>query len=163
MKRLILLTTLVALAGVVAAGFAHPGEWPVVVPVAAADKAVPNDKKKLQGHWNIVKVEIDKKPLSMDPLKDSMLFVKGERYSFELGKTKLEFTFKLFPDRTPKAIDLTVFEGSEKGKTYFGIYKLEGDTFTICRTTEPGKPRPTAFVTEPDSGRMIVVWKHMKH
>jgi uncharacterized protein (TIGR03067 family) len=57
---------------------------------------------------------------------------------------------------TPKAIDLTVIGGPEEGMTYHGIYKVEGDTYTICRNVAPDKERPTGFVTSPKSGLTLV-------
>jgi uncharacterized protein (TIGR03067 family) len=130
--------------------------------LVAADKSATNDKARLQGTWRIVSVEIDKKPLSMDDLKDARLVVSGDHYSFALGKDRLEITYKMDEGKKPKAIDLTIVEGPEKGKTYRGIYKLEGDTYTICRSTEPNNERPTGFATQPGSGLMIVVWKRAK-
>jgi uncharacterized protein (TIGR03067 family) len=127
-----------------------------------ADDAAKADQKKLQGTWAIVSVEINKQPIAMDMLKDARLTVKGTKYSFKLADTKLELTYKLFPDKTPKAIDLTVTEGAQKGKTLHGIYKLDGDFYTVCRNVEPGKDRPAEFVTKPDSGLMLIVWKRVK-
>jgi uncharacterized protein (TIGR03067 family) len=134
----------------------------VAAPLAAADKPTQNDKARLQGTWTLVSVEIDKKPLSMDELKDARLVVSGDHYSFALGKDRLEITYKMDEGKKPKTIDLTVVEGPEKGKTYHGIYRLESDTYTICRSTEPNKERPTEFATRPGSGLMIVVWKRAK-
>ena len=71
-------------------------------------------------------------------------------------------TCRLHPGQRPKAIDLTLAAGPDKGKTFLGIYKLEGDTYTICRPVAPGKERPTAFATRPGSGLMLVVWKRQK-
>jgi uncharacterized protein (TIGR03067 family) len=71
-------------------------------------------------------------------------------------------TCRLHPGQRPKAIDLTLAAGPDKGKTFLGIYKLEGDTYTICRPVDPGKERPTAFATRPGSGLMLVVWKRPK-
>ena len=125
------------------------------------------DADRLQGTWQLATVEVNQKPIPMASLKEGdtpvvgRLVIKGESYSFRLGKTRLELTFKLRPGGKPKAIDLTVTEGPEKGKTYYGIYRLRGDTYTICRPVEPGKDRPTAFTTTPDSGLMMVVWKRV--
>jgi uncharacterized protein (TIGR03067 family) len=98
----------------------------------------------------------------MEMLKDAKLVIKGERYSFKLGDTRLELTFAVDQGKKPRAIDLTVVEGEQKGKVFHGIYKLEGDTYTVCRPTEPGKDRPAEFATQPKSGLMIVVWKRAK-
>jgi uncharacterized protein (TIGR03067 family) len=118
-----------------------------------------DDAAKLQGTWSIISVEIDGKALAMDKLKDARLAIHGTQYSFALEKTRLELAFNLDATKSPKAIDLRVMDGPDKGKVYHGIYKLEKGQYTICRTTEPGKDRPTAFATRADSGLMIVVWK----
>ena len=124
----------------------------------ASQVASGDDAAKLQGSWSIVSVEIDGQALAMDNLKGASLNIQGTRYSFQLQKTRLELSFKLDASKSPKTIDLEVVEGPEKGKVYHGIYKLEKDRYTICRTTEPGKERPTKFATQAKSGLMIVVW-----
>jgi hypothetical protein len=44
-----------------------------------------------------------------------------------------------------------------------GIYKLEGDTITLCRTTEGGDiDRPSEFKTTSEEG-ILVVWKRAKN
>jgi uncharacterized protein (TIGR03067 family) len=123
------------------------------------------DKDALQGTWRLASVEVNKEAIPLENLKEGgevlvgTLIIKGDSYTFHLGKHRLEITFRLDPTKQPKAIDLTVIDGPEKGKTYQGIYKVEGDTYTICRNVEPGKERPTEFVTKPQSGLMLVVWK----
>ena len=117
------------------------------------------DVARLQGVWAIVSVEIEGKPLAMESLKDSRLTIQGKQYSFKLNQTNLEFTFKLNVSQAPRAIDLIVTEGAQKGKVYQGIYKFEKDRYVICRGTTPERSRPTEFVTRPKSGHMMVVWK----
>ncbi|HZT81649.1 MAG TPA: TIGR03067 domain-containing protein [Gemmataceae bacterium] len=129
---------------------------------AAADEEGKGDKDSLEGTWSLVSVEINKQPLAMEKLKEARLVVKGKDYSFKLGDMRLELTHKMYPDRKPKAMDMTVTEGPDKGKTLHAIYKLEGDTLTICRHTLLDKPRPTEFATKPDSGLMLIVWKRIK-
>jgi len=121
-----------------------------------------NDSSKLEGTWAIVSVEINGNPLAMDKLKESRLTVHGKEYSFKLGDTHLVFTYRLDATRSPNAIDLIVAAGPEKGKVYHGICKLEKERYQICRSTVPGKARPTEFATRPNSGLMIVVWRHEK-
>jgi uncharacterized protein (TIGR03067 family) len=134
--------------------------------VAAARAGGPatTDKDALQGRWRLTSAEINKQVIPRKKLKDGdvgmvgTLTIKGDCYSFRMGKTRLEFTFKVNASTKPRAIDLTVSEGPQKGQTYHGIYKVEGNTYTICRSVEPGKQRPDEFVTRPGSGLMLTRW-----
>jgi uncharacterized protein (TIGR03067 family) len=132
-----------------------------LVPAAepASKGGATGDSAKLQGTWSIVSVEINGLPLDAEKLKDARLSIQGNRYSFRLEDTRLEFTFKVDASKSPKAIDLMVVEGSLKGKVFPGIYKLENGGYTICRATVPGKDRPTIFAAPANSGLMLVVWK----
>jgi len=120
-----------------------------------------DDAAQLQGTWAIVSVDIDGRHLAMDAIKSATLSVRGTQYSFRLDQTAWELTFKVDPSKTPKAIDLRVVKGPEQGKVYHGIYKIDNDLYTICRTTVPGKERPHEFATRAESGLMIVVWRHV--
>lgn len=120
------------------------------------------EKAKFQGTWNLMAVEINAQPLSMEKLKEARLTVKGDDYSFRLADTRLELTFAPDPTRNPKTLDLTLREGPDKGKVYRAIYQLVGDTLKICRHTEPNKDRPAAFGSTPNSGLMVVTWQRAK-
>src|SRR5262249_61256368 len=125
-------------------------------------------KDALQGTWRLVSLELNKQVYPAKDLKDGdkplvvKLVIKGDGYSCDVGKNRLEITYKLDPAKQPGAIDLTVTEGPEKGKTYHGIYKVQGDTYTICRNVKPGQDRPTEFGTRTGSGLMMTVWKREK-
>lgn len=121
-----------------------------------------DDAARLQGNWQIVSVQVDGKSLDMANLKGAHLNIQGNRYSFQFAKTRLEITYRLNADRNPKAIDLKVVAGPEKDKVFYGIYTLDKDVYRICRPTTAGKDRPREFVTRPNSGLMIVVWKREK-
>jgi uncharacterized protein (TIGR03067 family) len=120
------------------------------------------DKEMLQGTWKLVSVEFDGQCMPMDDLKASRLTVKGSDYAFTLNKTSLELTFKLDPSKKPKEIDLIGVAGTDKGKIYRGIYVLEGDTYKICRHSQPDRERPIEFATRPDSGLVLVTWQREK-
>src|SRR5262249_40694117 len=102
------------------------------------------------------------KPLPMEKLQASELVIKGERYHFQLDKVHWEFTYRVDPTMKPATIDLTVVQGPEKGKTFRGIYAVEGDSYKICRPVKPDQARPTEFGTKADSGLMLTVWKRQK-
>jgi uncharacterized protein (TIGR03067 family) len=56
------------------------------------------------------------------------------------------------PAKEPKEIDLTRGEGDKK-QTILGIYKLEGETLTIC--TSSSGDRPDEFSSRP-GGRCLL-------
>ena len=58
-------------------------------------------------------------------------------------------------------MDIIIIDGLNKGQTWLGIYELSGDTYRSCFATE-GKPRPTAFTSEPGSGNVLWVFKREK-
>jgi len=59
-------------------------------------------------------------------------------------------------------LDLTTNPGNNEFNS-LGIYKLEGDTITLCRTTEGGDiDRPSEFKSTPEEG-ILVVWKRAKN
>jgi uncharacterized protein (TIGR03067 family) len=120
------------------------------------------DVAKLQGTWALESVEIDGKAIPMDELKESRLTVKGQEYLFRFRDTRLDFTIKVDATQTPPAIDLVVADGPEKGAVYKGIFTVDGDKYTICRSTKSGQERPGAFATIPDSGLMMNVWKRAR-
>jgi uncharacterized protein (TIGR03067 family) len=129
----------------------------LMLPALRADQP-PELKGVLAGEWKLRTVEINAQALSMEKLQEMRLAVRGEQYVLTLAENRLAMTYKLLPNERPPAMDLTVVEGPDKGKTYPAIYKLEGETLTVCRNIEPGKQRPTEFATRPDTGLMLAVW-----
>jgi uncharacterized protein (TIGR03067 family) len=141
---------------------------PLLLACAYAASPTGGDLERLQGDWVLESVEINGKAVAIDALKIDKkplaprLTVKGERYTLYLADKPFAMTCQLDPKHTPKQITLTVLEGSDKGKAFRGIYKLEGNRFTICRVLDSTQPRPTAFATTPNSGLIKGVWKRLR-
>ena len=68
-------------------------------------------------------------------------------------------TITLDPSKDPKHIDMAFPDGPNAPKIGKGIYKIDGDTFTMCRAFNPGQSRPRDFATQPDTNTFLVVWK----
>ncbi len=68
-------------------------------------------------------------------------------------------TFKLDLTTKPWRMDATRTKGSQKGRTYLGIYSLEGDTLKWC-VSMPGSDRPTELATK--DGQFMLILKRQK-
>ena len=135
------------------AGLFSPAETP-------ARKAT--DKEKLQGTWRIVASEYEGKKTPMEELKKYELLIKGNRITeFNAGKATSETVYQLDPTKKPKGIGLDFGLGPCVSVRLEGIYVLEGDTFKMCVSFQPGK-RPTKFTTNPESRTGLVILKRVK-
>lgn len=146
---------LVTIALIPAAAFLGAGPGAGAPPDAA-------DKARMQGVWEMVENEVNGVRISDRLVRSWLLVVEGDVYNPGSGETSVEYTFRLDPTRTPKAIDLVRLRGSDRGKLYRGVYAFEGDTLTVCRTTEPDDDRPAGFGARPGSRVSRVVWKRRK-
>lgn len=130
--------------------------------IAPADDKQPAPPGPLEGTWKLTSVQLNAQALPIEKLQDAQLVVRGTKYSLKLADTRLEMTHALLNDQRPRAMDLTIVEGPDKGKAFHAIIKLAGDTLTVCRSIQPDQERPTEFASKPDSGLLLVVWTRQK-
>jgi uncharacterized protein (TIGR03067 family) len=137
----------------------------LILPVAAlvADEKEDGKKelKRLTGTWKGVSAVIDGKELSKEEAEAMRLVVKGESYTFDNGKDKIEGTHQVDPSVEPKTIDAVRKSGPDKGKTLLGIYELTDDTFRVC-FAPVGKKRPGKFESKSGSGNRLLVFKRVR-
>ena len=128
----------------------------------ADDKAeVEKELKKFQGTWTFESVEAGGKEIPAAEFKGMTVTFEGDKYTVKKGDEVVQAaTQKLDPSRSPKAIDVTVTEGPNKGAVMLGIYEINGDTLKVCFDPE-GKKRPTEFKTASGS-QTLVVHKRVK-
>lgn len=109
----------------------------------ADDPAPEGDLARLQGKWKATVGENKDIPV--------LLEIKGNAavatFTNQRGETiELKGEVKLDETASPKALDWVNFKNldGEPAQPNLAIYKLEGDTFTVCNGG-PGNPRPTEF------------------
>ncbi len=129
---------------------------------ATEDKAKKSDKETIQGEWKVDSAKAN----GQEPQGAEGDQIKGATWTISADKITVTFngedrvsTYTVDPTAKPKAIDVM----SEKEGTFKGIYKLEGDTLTICASIQRGdNERPTAFESKEGSFTMLMVLKRVK-
>jgi uncharacterized protein (TIGR03067 family) len=128
--------------------------------VAAADEDAKKEYERFTGTWKFASIEVDGKKVPEEALKGALI-LKGDKWTLKHGDETGSGTYKVDLSKKPKTIDIEIMEGPQKGETMKGIYKLEGDTYTVCLAFK-GKDRPTDFASKPGSGHVLEVLKREK-
>jgi len=129
---------------------------------AADDSAVKKDLAQLQGEWSMVSGFADGQRLPEQMVKQMKRFCKGDEATTTMGgQMFLKARITIDPSKKPKTIDYQMIDGFTKGKTQFGIYEVDGDTFKSC-FGKPDAERPADFTSKPGDGRTLSIWKHAK-
>jgi len=117
--------------------------------------AVADDLAKFQGTWKLISVETDGKPVEDVASRNITVTFDGDTHTVRLGDKVIEKNVKIVidPTKTPKQVTDTVTEGTNKGLTIQGIYKLDGDKLTSCITYK--SERPTDFSAPAESNRIL--------
>lgn len=141
------------------ASFAAPSRY--------AMNAADDDRAKFAGVWQGFVVEgrgdrPDRGPVKLE------ITVTGDKMSSrdlnarDTSKADLgEGTYKLDGAQNPKTIDATGTNGQNRGKLFPGIYLVDGNTLKWC-VANPGKQRPTEFISRPSGGQFLMVLKRVK-
>jgi uncharacterized protein (TIGR03067 family) len=129
----------------------------------ADDKAdLGKEVRKFQGTWTIESSETGGKAIPPGELKGLIVIFEGDKHTVKRGDEVIQVgTQKLDPSESPKAIDVTMTEGPNKGAVMLGIYEIDGDTLKVCFDPR-GKKRPTEFKSPPGSENFVNVHKRVK-
>jgi uncharacterized protein (TIGR03067 family) len=118
------------------------------------------DLDQLQGTWTVVEAEKDGSP--SDDLKNATVTIEADKFTTKVGDKMLRSgTLKVDISKDPKTIDVTYTAGEMQGKTRLGVFKLDGDTWTIFTALE-GKDRPTELAAKSNEGTTRMVLKRAK-
>jgi uncharacterized protein (TIGR03067 family) len=126
----------------------------------AAKEAPKKDPPSIVGEWAGETAEAGGKPLPVPPGGITMEFLADGKVVIREGPkpaTTAEYTAD--PKKSPAEIDL---KPSEKAKDlmFVGVYKIEGDTLTMCLRI--GGKRPEKFESPAGSDSVLMTLKRVK-
>jgi len=132
--------------------------------VAADTDEIAKEFTALRGKWKTVAGEAGGMPFPKDGIPDFTITISPTgKCTGQTPKDNLEFTITIDPKKDPKTIETMHTGGAQKGKKQYGIYKLEGDKFTVCMT-RPGSAegdRPKDFNTK-GTANVVFVFERVK-
>jgi len=123
-------------------------------------KDAQKELEKLQGEWVLKSAERYGMKVEVGG-ENYVLEIKGVKWIFT-GKEKGEFV-AIDPKADPKRFDIKSVEEGRNGQVDEAIYKIEGDTLTVCLNQGKEKQRPARFKTGPDQpGTILAVFERVK-
>jgi uncharacterized protein (TIGR03067 family) len=108
----------------------------------------------LPGVWQAVNAECGGRQSTAEQVNELQIVIQGDRFEIKPDGEGRKTTFKLDTSKSPKTIDLTVLDGSNKGKVVHGIYFLEGGQLKVCINLfgKDQTQRPTEYKTQSGDG-----------
>lgn len=128
------------------------------------DDDVRNELKALQGKWKTVAMEAAGKSLPKDEVPDFTVVIADDgKCVGHTSQGEFRVTITVNPKNNPKTIENLHESGEQEGKKQYGIYKLEGDKFTVCMTPAGSAEgdRPKDFTTK-DTTNVVFVFERVK-
>jgi uncharacterized protein (TIGR03067 family) len=125
---------------------------------------VRTELKALQGKWKAVAMEAGGNSFPKERVPEFTFIVAANGKSTgQSQQGEYQATITVYPENSPKSIDNLHETGAQKGKKQYGIYKLDGDKWTVCMT-RPGVlegDRPKDFTTK-DTANVVFVFERHK-
>jgi uncharacterized protein (TIGR03067 family) len=126
--------------------------------IAAPARPAEVDPPGLVGRWTVESATFTGMALPKPDL--TITFAADGKYETRpaSGDARVSGTFTFDPKKDPPELDLT--EPTNAGKVSPSIYKIDGDTLTICSSTDGERPR--AFDAPAGSRLVLLVLKRIK-
>src|SRR5689334_8949013 len=91
-----------------------------------------SDLKNLQGAWRITSLETDGEEMPPESFQGAQIIIHGDKFTSVGMGFEYEGAMVIDESKKTKAFDLVFTAGPQKGTRNLGIYKLTGDSWTIC-------------------------------
>lgn len=142
-----------------AVGFLALMGWSFIADAPSrAQRAAPDDREVAAGRWDVVAVTWEGRPVDPEWLARLQVIYRPDgSWAVLLRRLSIaEGTSTIRQDVSPKQFRMaTLGSAGIKPSRFKGIYRLEGDTRTLCIVRDEAE-LPDDFTAAPMSGRMLV-------
>jgi uncharacterized protein (TIGR03067 family) len=129
----------------------------LAVAVAVAACATnPVSPLTLAGQWAPVSAELGGRAFSVATFGGATLRLTADTYEFAGDRG----TYTLLATSVPARMDILGREGPNAGRTIQAIYRLAGDSLTVCYQLGPGE-RPSDFTTARGSQVLLLRYRRV--
>jgi uncharacterized protein (TIGR03067 family) len=119
--------------------------------------------RTLDGAWTAVSAEREGQPAA--ELRGHTLTFVRETFVIRgpAGRVIYRGTYTVDATKRPARVDFRHTEGELEGKTWLGIYVLDGDRLEIAdNAVDLAKPRPASLSTTPGSGHVRLTFERAR-
>jgi len=128
---------------------------------SADDDAAKKELDKLQGKWYSLSTQEDGVTSGED--KEDLHLIEGKKVTAtKNGKEISQAEIKIEPGKPFGKVTIRMTGGGNKGKTWVGIYKVDGDILTWCGCWEGENDQPTEFKTKKGDKYFLRKMKKLK-
>ena len=122
------------------------------------------ERRKIIGVWQGAVVEGDGSKQGSARQRISELVITADKITARdaRGVSMGEGTYRLSVADKLKAIDTTGTAGPTQGKSFQGIYTLEGDTLKWCSGNDRARTRPAELKTNTGNGHFLMILTRKK-
>jgi uncharacterized protein (TIGR03067 family) len=126
-------------------------------------KDPPKKQSSVVGVWVVESYTIAGRPRPVGVRSFRYEFTADGKWYLYRGERKsaIERAYYIDPKADPPHIDLNYDPSDQDPPMAYGIYKVDGDTLTLCLVRNKG-PRPTDFLSTPDTRASLYVFKRAK-
>jgi uncharacterized protein (TIGR03067 family) len=122
-------------------------------------EALRREVARHQGAWAVTSFVREGKASPKELVASIVRVVEGDHVVWKRdGKSFAGTAVALDPSKDPATIDVIPDGGPSRGERVLGIYKLDGDTLTICMA-DPGRDRPRAFEAPEGSKQTLMTFR----
>lgn len=128
---------------------------------AETAKSAVEELQRHQGTWVVTRAVFDGQETEPEVARSIRRVVEGDHVVWRRdGKSFAGTRIELDARREPATIDVIPDGGANRGRRAPGIYRLDGDTLTICMAPPDGE-RPEAFEAPAGSGRSLMSFRRV--